>query len=159
LADLRSVLNRIVEIKESQNLSLEDAKQKYIKNLESKEKLLTFQKKLLEIAKEIDTTKIDIQKGQLLKVDIPENDVLLDEDELLGNMKLQKGLVDKLLKWADENDLYYGITTNSTGEEIYDKISEKLGSDKRASELLNELGFKGITYNGKQDGRCYVVFD
>ena len=97
--------------------------------------------------------------GQLFEVDIPDSDVLLDEDKLLGNMHLKEGLADKLLSWADDNGLYYNIDLSKTGGEIYDAISNKLGSDKKASELLNELGFKGITYDGRQDGRCYVIFD
>ena len=38
-----------------------------------------------------------------------------------------------------------------------------LNNDKQkfemASKRLNSLGIKGITYDGRQDGRCYVVFD
>lgn len=32
-------------------------------------------------------------------------------------------------------------------------------SRKRASQTLGKLGIKGITYDGRQDGRCFVIFD
>lgn len=48
---------------------------------------------------------------------------------------------------------------NTTGKEIYEKLSKKLGSDKKASEYLESKGIKGITYFGRQDGRCFVIFN
>lgn len=48
---------------------------------------------------------------------------------------------------------------NTTGKEIYEKLSKKLGSDKKASEYLESKGIKGITYFGQQDGRCFVIFN
>ena len=45
------------------------------------------------------------------------------------------------------------------GGNIYDRLANLLGSDKDASLLLNEYGIKGITYNGYEDGRGYVIFD
>lgn len=50
-----------------------------------------------------------------------------------------------------------------TGKEIYDAITFNLkGKDadrKEASLLLNKYGIKGITYDGRWDGKAYVVFD
>ena len=45
------------------------------------------------------------------------------------------------------------------GEAIYENLSYSLGSPKAASLALNEVGIKGITYDGRRDGRCYVIFD
>lgn len=45
------------------------------------------------------------------------------------------------------------------GRSVYTGIAENYGSDKGASVALNKAGIKGITYNGKRDGRCFVVFD
>lgn len=45
------------------------------------------------------------------------------------------------------------------GKRIYDALSAAVGSPRAASEVLNKHGIKGITYNGVQDGRCFVVFD
>lgn len=50
-----------------------------------------------------------------------------------------------------------------TGNKIYDALARAVGEDgynwRGASELLNEHGIKGITYEGMKDGRCFVVFD
>lgn len=68
----------------------------------------------------------------------------------------------------DINDIYDSISSNYlTGRDIYDRLtnifygkySNYNESKKQASELLNKYGIKGITYDGEQDGRCYVVFD
>ena len=50
-----------------------------------------------------------------------------------------------------------------TGNKIYDALAKAMGEDdhnwRGASELLNEHGIQGITYEGMKDGRCFVVFD
>lgn len=50
-----------------------------------------------------------------------------------------------------------------TGNKIYDALAKAMGEEdhnwRGASELLNEHGIQGITYEGMKDGRCYVVFD
>ena len=46
-----------------------------------------------------------------------------------------------------------------TGREIYNALSDALGGDKAASQYLNSIGVLGITYDGREDGRCYVVFN
>ena len=50
-------------------------------------------------------------------------------------------------------------TKVADGREAYNVLKRKLGSDKAASLALNEAGVKGITYDGRLDGRCFVVFD
>lgn len=45
------------------------------------------------------------------------------------------------------------------GKWAYDEISKEYNGAKNASLALNEAGVKGITYSGKRDGRCFVVFD
>lgn len=45
------------------------------------------------------------------------------------------------------------------GKAIYESLSYSLGSPKAASLTLNEVGIKGITYDGQRDGRCFVIFD
>ena len=49
--------------------------------------------------------------------------------------------------------------TPYTGRDIYLALSKAFGGDKGASEFLNSIGVRGITYDGYTDGRCYVVFD
>ena len=181
LGDLRYIIDRISEIKSDKNISIEDAKEEFIKIYQQKGKLLAFQRKILDIAKNIDTSKIDVQKGQLFEVDIPESDVVLDEDELLSeqNENVQK-IVNKILK---ENDWLQNNFKNfdPTGKDLYrqlvkdfmleqDAKNQQLRNfgmeeedwqdpQKLASEFLNKYGIKGITYDGRQDGRCYVIFD
>ena len=46
-----------------------------------------------------------------------------------------------------------------SGKEVYDEISEGYKGAENASRALNEAGVTGITYSGRQDGRCFVVFD
>lgn len=46
-----------------------------------------------------------------------------------------------------------------TGRVIYNRLRSKLGTPKAASLALHKVGIEGITYDGYQDGRCYVVFD
>lgn len=51
------------------------------------------------------------------------------------------------------------------GREIYNKISLFLAktpgtlADKETSLLLEKYGIKGITYDGRQDGRAFVIFN
>ena len=117
------------------------------------------------------------QGGKLYHLEIPDADVMLDEqkDYAEQSKKVQKaidrllnGLTDEQLNdWDDvsfygrdkvlsdmKSELYGG-----DGEHIYRTVSAILGGDKYASELFNKYGIKGITYDGQQDGRCYVVFD
>lgn len=50
----------------------------------------------------------------------------------------------------------------TSGRNFYVDFSaslEVVQSDRVTSELLNEHGVKGITYEGGTDGRCFVVFD
>ncbi|BEU87821.1 hypothetical protein TAMA11512_12850 [Selenomonas sp. TAMA-11512] len=48
---------------------------------------------------------------------------------------------------------------NKTGGNFYQALAGAYESDKAASLALNSVGIKGITYDGRQDGRCYVIFD
>ena len=94
--------------------------------------------------------------GQLYEVDIPENDVLLDEQEMLID---QSEFVQEAIEKANKELGLNIVDSGIRGGAIYDKITDKLGSQKEASLYLNKLGIKGITYDGRQDGRCYVIFD
>lgn len=169
--------------------------------------------------------------GQVFQVDIPENDVLLDEQKTLDKQpdKVKESLnklfrskefkekffgyvqnyyVDKeylklLGKYYDvlvanfkENnseeihnifeeikkfrqEKYYlfededidfeimieqlgemdGLDEAVKGEELYDLLTQILGSKKEASLLLNKYGIKGINYHGGIDGQAYVIFN
>ncbi len=110
--------------------------------------------------------------GTLFKVDIPDADVMLDEQKTFAEQssKVRKALqnfVDEKFEKAkteDEEQLAEDFQNNllhssTSGKDIYYYLSERLGSGKAASLALNDAGVKGITYVGGRDGRCYVVFD
>ncbi len=142
--------------------------------------------------------------GQLFEADIPENDVLLDEQKTLEEQpeKVQsalRALVEKhglrlkneyptieatesgktfwikhpggwepagaprfrsrakAEQWLRNNPDAFVVIQN--GKRIYNQLVDALGSPRAASLALNDLGVKGIAYDGAQDGRCFVVFD
>ena len=175
------------------------------------------------LREEAPTWKLEKKKSSLFRVEIPDDDVLLDEQKpfdeqpKLVQEKLEKllenedmyGLLsdigkkdsrfddlsadyddllsledalsrrDDISEWQQKEakeqrrafekklaDLLDGVTlaqvylrTFKSGREIYEALSARLGGDKAASLALNEVGIKGITYEGIRDGRCYVIFD
>lgn len=177
--------------------------------METKKILLDRAVKVKKMLKDVNPDDIDINNGQLYEVDIPEDDVMLDEDLPFSKQskKVQEGLKsltsnldDGMSKEAileeierieikieeNENDDYIDLgqreyiseclemaldhmkgklalvdikNSNLKGRTIYKAISEHLESDELASKKLNEYGIKGIKYDGRQDGECYVVFD
>ena len=131
---------------------------------------------------------LHVNTGNTIEVDIPENDVLLDEQKIFDEQP--KNVQDGIARLIQENkkvhDLYAGeivkngkllfnikrkksdVTADEiilsyfrgrTGKQIYNELSGKLKSPRAASEALNQYGVKGITYEGGTDGRCFVVFD
>lgn len=101
------------------------------------------------------------ERGQLFEVDIPENDVLLDEqkpyyDQPETVRKAIHVIGDEFGGGVSLGDM---LAKDWSGKGVYNYLRSKLGTDKAASLWLNEHGVKGITYNGGQDGRCFVVFD
>lgn len=188
------------------------------------------EKQALQILKNIDLDNFTVEanKGQLFKVDIPEEKELLDEqkrfdkqpeqvktslkelflskdfyNEFFGFIqnytdsqyqKLLKKYFDvtvtnfnaeekqKVLKeikdfrqqhyyMFEDNDIDFVAlidtieeivkgNTTETGKYIYSILSRiHTDSDKGASLMLSKYGIKGITYDGRQDGRAYVIFD
>ena len=105
-----------------------------------------------------------IQPGQVYEVDIPENPYLIDEQ---GSYEQQPEIVKRVF---DKISKEFGVKTSGeiqvgankqaiTGKYVYNHLSDKLGSQKNASEWLEKNGVKGITYVGQQDGRCFVIFN
>ncbi|MCR5257448.1 MAG: hypothetical protein K6E40_04755 [Desulfovibrio sp.] len=92
-------------------------------------------------------------KGKLYGVDIPENDVLMDEQKAFGE---QPESVREALLAAQKE---HGISLEGTGRDFYGALEASLGSPQAASAWLNERGVKGIAYEGERDGRCFVVWD
>lgn len=132
--------------------------------LEQANRMLEEQKQQLKIIKSIDESLLKINKGQLFEVDIPDSDVLLDEDKRFSE---QSDFIKNALKELDEKEdlglMQYEIESYTTGKEIYERIGKLISTRpqraEKTSKLLNQYGIKGITYDGQRDGRCYVIFD
>ncbi|WP_428042716.1 hypothetical protein [Candidatus Avelusimicrobium fimicolum] len=146
---------------------------------------------LLRIVEGLDPKKFTFKKGKLYEVEIPESELLLDEnktfnqqpkhvqDILLAEFKravANDGLefaAEKTATFADTNarvlqNFIYG--EQMQGWSLYNGLvsvrNAQTGLPDRAdlgarfvSGWLNRIGIKGITYNGRQDGQCYVIFD
>lgn len=97
-------------------------------------------------------------EGSLVEVEIPENDVLLDEDK---SIEKQPPKVREIIKAELER---IGGSANS-GKSFYKELMfemKRRGAEnpaRAASEHLNKLGIKGIKYVGMVDGESYVIFD
>lgn len=118
----------------------------------------------------------EFNKGQRLRVEIPEDNVMLRERALWKDQpdnvkKLILKAIDKLpdkdgrtlstLKWALANP-----ETPLQGGGIYQMIGRVLEPTKRfneqtraASLFLDKHGIKGIRYKGGIDGECAVIFN
>jgi hypothetical protein len=84
--------------------------------------------------------------GQLYKVDIPENDELLDWDKSLGEQSKQ---VREALKKIEGDFLpydYLELHKDEPGGRFYSLLASNAGSPEAASKYLNSLGVKGIRY-------------
>ena len=130
--------------------------------------------------------------GQLFELEIPDNDVLLDEQKTFDEQpeKVKEGLsklrekakariaeleakIEEARKNASDSfevEILEALLATQkaflakgfegkTGREIYHELQWPFGSPRAASEVLNAVGVKGITYDGRRDGRCFVVFD
>ena len=120
-------------------------------------------------------------KGQVHEVDLPENPYLLDEDatyfaqpEIVRNAldEVINNLTDEQISKEFEGTVYPenrdalrrmwktgDYDFRNEGGDIYKSLSKMLGSPKAASQMLEKYGIKGITYDGRQDGRCFVIFN
>lgn len=117
--------------------------------------------KALKLLEDSGSFEAKTKVGSLYKVEIPDEDVMLDEQETLDNQppKVQAAV----REIAKER----GITLDDEmyGHDIYYAIEKSFRSQwgrlaaKEASLLLNKHGVKGIAYDGELDGYCYVVFD
>lgn len=99
----------------------------------------------------------EYKESSLFEVDIPEDDVLLDEKR---NINEQPKKVQQAVRKMYRS---LGYKTSAlkyvTGKEFYDTVAAEKGGQKEASKFINKHGIKGITYDGRNDGKCFVVFD
>ena len=140
------------------------------------EDILAEQKAILQRIEEINVDDIVIEKpkGQVHEVEIPENPYLLDEQLEFNEQseyvkeKLRELLHDNIFsEYVEEGQTLDDFVEKEitdwelgfTGGNIYDRLSNLLGSDQSASSFLERYGIKGITYDGRQDGRAFVIFN
>ena len=220
------VIESVEEVPSEEVSSEELSYDNILKELEamktsSEKKLLEYQR-AYGLLQKIDPEKIETSKpGSLYEVEIPNNDVLLDEQksfdaqpkfvqEKLEALVTQHFAQERMLDRLSEKDGRYDdvfqdycayldlaesedadarkeaaekkeavdaalekllggeplarafLRTFTDGREIYQmlgRIHSARQNDKAASLALNEVGIKGITYYGRRDGRCYVIFD
>lgn len=144
-----------------------------IKRLTEAQKLHT--KRLQELSA------IDVNKplGQVHEVDIPENPYLLDEQKPFSEQSdiVKKGIIDTLnsMNLSDKQKAMFKDNIENrrdTGKEIYEELTIAMAKSRGAglqysskenmpfvSKALSENGVKGITYYGREDGRCFVIFN
>lgn len=133
--------------------------------------------KLKDFIENVDESKIDIiyEKGQVHEVDLPENPYLLDEQLPVNQQSehIRKAVRDIMNKYPDDYISSENYEAGSfgdalTGGSFYKQLmfialrngtSDKIEQMKFASKILEENGVKGITYDGGQDGRCFVIFN
>ncbi len=119
---------------------------------------------VLDVAKSIKSVEVNAPVfGSLLTVDIPENEVLLDEQKRFNN---QSEFVQKALKRLYANEFGIEPKEDWRGDGIYSNIQAQIAKKtqsyddlpKQASLMLAKYGVEGITYVGETDGRCFVIF-
>lgn len=173
---------RKIAKQEGRKVTIQDVLTRIIGQQEPFVKERKMQLEVLDELKKVNIDNIEVKRseGQLFEVDIPDDEVLLDEDKKFSEQP--KAVQEAIKKLYEENwekyennsatvklaEIIYTDNTSKKyadnlsykeGKAIYKYISDMTGSDKNASELLNKYGIKGITYDGLRDGKCYVVFD
>ncbi len=139
-----------------------------IKQLDEKERLSlveSFKKDIATAEQEINELKASMKNNRnLYTVDIPDEGYLVWDKNI--SEETVKAVYDGLAKMGE--DIKYAPTfdTETTGEDLYGRLSRFFNSDKKASLFLKELGFIGIEYPAhslsgytSQDERNYVIFD
>ena len=229
-SSLDYALNQLIDSEGDKDVAVKELREAAKRRANSENEAVKKQNKdfvqaadLLEKINNVNVTK----GGKLYEVNVPENDVLLDEQSPLFKQPLRvlKGLsklnyasaytAGKLANVYDRaisNDKQHGTNTGvetiknylsdvlnrfaselptdetweklvkalhgneelagdvvslgmdshsigMSGKDVYDEISEEYNSAENASRALNEAGVTGITYSGRRDGRCFVVFD
>lgn len=128
--------------------------------IKTQKEIITGVEEDIKISEKIDAKKIS--KGHVFEVDIPENKELLNEDKKISkqNKKIREAIVAAMKEAGLERFTKMSSLDALNGGEVYNMIASSLGSNpEKASKLLLKHGIKGITYDGREDGRCYVVFD
>jgi len=120
---------------------------------------------------------LNADTGVVYEANIPENDVLLNENKTLKEQpksvqraieKIIRDMTPEQLEDAGQDVGRIGeekaranvlkMLANSEGSKIYGTLTDIFGGQREASMKLNEYGVKGITYEGNEN-RGFVIFD
>ena len=176
---LTDMIDAVKPSAEGKRRTAKDVAEVLKQHQEEAKKLATKAKRKVTTFKNIDIKKLQRAEnnGRLFKVDIPEEDVLLDEQKPFNEQpeavqkgidKIAEGLNDtQLSRWDNIREQGREAVRSSVkeslhdadGKSIYLTLQHILGNAVNVSCALNKHGVKGITYQGWQDGHCYVVFD
>ncbi len=176
---LTDMIDAVKPSAEGKRRTAKDVAEVLKQHQEEAKKLATKAKRKVTTFKNIDIKKLQRaeNKGRLFKVDIPEEDVLLDEQKPFNEQPeaVQKGIDEiaeglndiQLSRWDNIREQGREAVRSSVkeslhdadGKSIYLTLQHILGNAVNVSCALNKHGVKGITYQGWQDGHCYVVFD
>ena len=176
---LTDMIDAVKPSAEGKRRTAKDVAEVLKQHQEEAKKLATKAKRKVTTFKNIDIKKLQRaeNKGRLFKVDIPEEDVLLDEQKPFNEQSeaVQKGIDEiveglndiQLSRWDNIREQGREAVRSSVkeslhdadGKSIYLTLQHILGNAVNVSCALNKHGVKGITYQGWQDGHCYVVFD
>lgn len=148
---------------------------------ERKDSLENWQEKIVKYSeavdfiKNFDESKLKTEGGQVHEVDLPENPYLLDEELQINQQsetvrKAARAIMNQYEDYYIASDDYsVGAFGDAlTGERFYKQlmnIAARNGIDSKnkqmqfATQTLEKYGIKGITYEGMQDGRCFVIFN
>ena len=114
---------------------------------------------------------IQVIKGNLYEVELPDDDQLLDYDKSIGT---QPAFVKEKLKasgilrdWKESRSDYSlpQAVRPDRGGALYALLSEKFGGDQAASQYLQSIGIHGMRYKAGQmagvkgGGHNYVIWD
>lgn len=108
--------------------------------------------------------------GQRLRLEIPEDDVMLREEALLSaQSEYVRSRLNELYNSAEtpeavKTKMSLVMGREPSGLEVYIAITKGYSimfeqGAPAASQLLDKFGIKGIRYNGNRDGECAVLFD
>lgn len=153
-------------LNKGEGVSLEAFAEGLAKEIENNSALLNEELAKAKILRDTDWGKVDIaeNKGQLFEVEIPENNVLLDEQLKLNKQPQEvqeavRKLYVEVLGYNEDTFSKEAMFNAYDGRLFYKELADALGSPEAASRALKEAGVLGITYDGGLDGRCFVVFD
>ena len=120
-------------------------------------------KKEIKLAKSLKNKKVETKRGQVYKVEIPEDNEMLNWDK---ELKSQKEIFAKIRAQAVKDDIDDVLNYRGDGHYFYrEELAKMLGSEKEASAFLNRAGIPGIKYLGEfrrtggKGAANYVIFD